>query len=49
MQHTEMTLCLTVVLLMSWTLGGKNSFWEGCPRVQPESNGVSWGTLSEAR
>eukprot|EP00076_Gallus_gallus_P015519 XP_015134571.1 dual oxidase 2 [Gallus gallus] len=30
MQHTEMTLCLTVVLLMSWTLGGaqKNITWE---------------------
>uniref|UniRef100_A0A8C3Q0S5 NAD(P)H oxidase (H2O2-forming) n=1 Tax=Chrysolophus pictus TaxID=9089 RepID=A0A8C3Q0S5_CHRPC len=30
MQHTEVTSCLTVVLLMSWTLGGaqKNISWE---------------------
>ncbi|XP_042741637.1 dual oxidase 2 [Lagopus leucura] len=30
MQHTEMTSCLTVLLLMSWSLGGaqKNISWE---------------------
>lgn len=47
MQPPEIMLCLTVVLLVTWTLGGKDSSWEGGPKVDPGSKVVSWGIILE--